>query len=74
MHGDYIQTNLTERDGIAKGALVAILQGTEQVATIEKTSRIVSSPLDTIEACGGGSARCMMAEVFLPESEAGKQH
>lgn len=37
-----------------------------QVALIEKTSRIVSSPLDTIEACGGGSARCMMAEVFLP--------
>jgi hypothetical protein len=23
--------------------------------------------LDTIEACGGGSARCMMAEVFLPK-------
>ncbi|MEJ2583631.1 MAG: arginine deiminase-related protein [Robiginitalea sp.] len=38
----------------------------EQVATIEKTSRIISSPIDTIEACGGGSARCMMAEVFLP--------
>jgi len=38
----------------------------EQIARIEKTSRIVSSPLDTIEACGGGSARCMMAEVFLP--------
>lgn len=37
-----------------------------QVAAIEKTSRIVSSPLDTIETCGGGSARCMMAEVFLP--------
>jgi hypothetical protein len=37
-----------------------------QIARIEKTSRIVSSPLDTIEACGGGSARCMMAEVFLP--------
>ena len=28
---------------------------------------IVSSSLDTIEACGGGSARCMMAEVFLPK-------
>ena len=38
----------------------------EQIARIEKTSRIVSSPLDTIEACGGGSARCMMVEVFLP--------
>ena len=23
--------------------------------------------LDIIEACGGGSARCMMAEVFLPK-------
>jgi len=24
--------------------------------------------LDTIETCGGGSARCMMAEVFLPKA------
>lgn len=39
----------------------------KQVATIEKTSRIISSPLDTIETCGGGSARCMLAEVFLPK-------
>lgn len=38
----------------------------EQIARIEKTSRIVHSSLDTIETCGGGSARCMMAEVFLP--------
>lgn len=38
----------------------------EQIARIERTSRIISSPIDTIEACGGGSARCMMAEVFLP--------
>ncbi len=38
----------------------------DQVRRLEKTSRIVSSPLDTIETCGGGSARCMMAEVFLP--------
>ena len=29
----------------------------EQVARIERSSRIISSPLDTIEACGGGSAR-----------------
>ena len=38
----------------------------EQVARIEKTSKIISSPIDTIETCGGGSARCMMAEIFLP--------
>jgi len=24
--------------------------------------------LETIETCGGGSARCMMAEVFLPKA------
>lgn len=37
-----------------------------QIATIEKYSEILSSDLTTIETCGGGSARCMMAEVFLP--------
>lgn len=29
---------------------------------------IIHSSLDTIEALGGGSARCMMAEVFLPKA------
>lgn len=38
----------------------------EQVSKITRHCEIISSPLDTIEACGGGSARCMMAEVFLP--------
>jgi len=38
----------------------------EQITTIEKTNRILHSPLTTIETLGGGSARCMMAEVFLP--------
>jgi hypothetical protein len=38
----------------------------DQIKRLEKSSRIISSPLDTIETCGGGSARCMMAEVFLP--------
>lgn len=39
----------------------------EQIERIEKHSEIIHSSLDTIEACGGGSARCMMAEVFLPK-------
>lgn len=38
-----------------------------QVANIEKYCPIISSSLETIETCGGGSARCMMAEVFLPK-------
>jgi hypothetical protein len=39
-----------------------------QIERLERHSKILSSSLDTIEACGGGSARCMMAEVFLPEN------
>lgn len=40
---------------------------TGQRNVIQKHCDMLSSSLDTIEACGGGSARCMMAEVFLPK-------
>ena len=39
----------------------------KQISDIENYCPIIYSPLDTIEALGGGSARCMMAEVFLPK-------
>lgn len=39
----------------------------EQVSAIEKYSEIIYSDLETIETNGGGSARCMLAEVFLPK-------
>ncbi|NLP58251.1 citrulline utilization hydrolase CtlX [Lutibacter sp. B1] len=39
----------------------------QQIQKLEKYSKILHSSLDVIEACGGGSARCMMAEVFLPK-------
>lgn len=38
-----------------------------QIARIKNHCKIISSSLETIETCGGGSARCMMAEVFLPK-------
>jgi hypothetical protein len=41
----------------------------KQIAQLEEHLTILSSSLDTIEACGGGSARCMMAEIFLPKEE-----
>jgi hypothetical protein len=41
----------------------------KQIAQLEEHVTILSSSLDTIEACGGGSARCMMAEIFLPREE-----
>ena len=40
----------------------------KQIAQLEEHVTILSSNLDTIEACGGGSARCMMAEIFLPRN------
>lgn len=39
-----------------------------QLSALEKHCKILSSSLEIIEACGGGSARCMMAEVFLPKA------
>jgi len=39
----------------------------DQVAQIEKYAQIVAPKIDLIEEVGGGSARCMIAEIFLPE-------
>ena len=41
----------------------------QQKNTINKYAKIVFSSLSTIETYGGGSARCMMAEVFLPKTK-----
>jgi len=38
----------------------------DQLASIKTHCDIIHSDLSLIETCGGGSARCMMAEVFLP--------
>jgi hypothetical protein len=39
---------------------------TEQIKKLESFNPIIHSDLTAIETNGGGSARCMMAEVFLP--------
>lgn len=41
----------------------------DQLEKIKKYNVIIHSSLETIETCGGGSARCMMAEVFLPKNK-----
>ncbi len=38
-----------------------------QIETLKKYTEILFFPIHTIENNGGGSVRCMMAEVFLPE-------
>ena len=40
----------------------------QQIQTIKKYTQILHSNLETIETCGGGSARCMLAEVFNPRN------
>lgn len=37
-----------------------------QLQRLESFNRVIHSSLDIIERNGGGSARCMMAEIFLP--------
>lgn len=43
----------------------------DQLKAITKHTEIIHSPLTTIEDIGGGSARCMMAEIFLPQKSSG---
>lgn len=38
-----------------------------QIKQIEKHTNIITADIKTIETYGGGSARCMMAEIFLPK-------
>lgn len=40
----------------------------EQISRLEQHTRLLHSNIHTIETLGGGSARCMMAEVFLPSA------
>ena len=47
--------------GRARAALTS-----QQVAALERYARIVSVPINAIEDAAGGSVRCMLAEVFLP--------
>ena len=39
-----------------------------QRATLSQFGTLVHNDLHTIETCGGGSARCMMAEIHLPRA------
>jgi hypothetical protein len=40
----------------------------EQLKQLNTYNRIIHADISTIESNGGGSARCMMAEIFLPQA------
>lgn len=66
--------NMLELTGRYGGRVLAMSSRAEralnpaQRAVLEKHATIVSSPIDTIETCAGGSVRCMLAEIHLPRN------
>jgi hypothetical protein len=52
---------------VSQAALDSLNVG--QIQLIEKYTTIISPSIPTIEKLGGGSARCMIAEIFLPKKE-----
>ncbi len=43
---------------------------TTQIDKLNQFATVLHAPLKTIETCGGGSARCMIAEIHLPKQNA----
>lgn len=71
---DYYAGNMLEVKGKEHSYLVMSQTAYEsltpqQIEAIKRHTQILYSDLSTIEICGGGSARCMLAEVFLPHSK-----
>ena len=66
--GNMLQVQGSEHKYLVMSAAAERSLNQEQRDQIEKHCPILSSELHTVETCGGGSARCMMAEVFLPRA------
>ena len=65
--GNMLQvTNTAEKKYLIMSSQAYQSLSAGQIQEIERYNSILHSSLDTIERNGGGSARCMMAEVFLP--------
>lgn len=67
---EHFAGNMLELSGGGEPVMVMSTQAyrslrPEQIRQIERHCRLLHAPLDTIETYGGGSARCMIAEIFL---------
>jgi hypothetical protein len=81
-----IEIDLTQMAGFAgnilelrdsKGGTVVVMSArahaalrSEQLAVLRQHGRVIAVPVPTIEEVGGGSVRCMLAELFLPVQRA----
>ncbi|WP_199138708.1 citrulline utilization hydrolase CtlX [Pedobacter sp. ASV12] len=65
--GNMLQVSNKEGESLLVMSEQAYLSLTpNQITVLEKYCRLVYAPLYTIETNGGGSARCMLAEIHLP--------
>lgn len=62
-----VENKSGDRLMVMSAAAYDSLEEDQKTKILKYNKDIISSSLDTIEALGGGSARCMMAEVFLPK-------
>ena len=69
--GNMIQLSNDQGDRFMVMSAAALNSLTKpQLKIIERYAGIIHSDLETIETVGGGSARCMIAGIFLPEKNA----
>lgn len=66
--GNMLQVQGKDKSYLVMSEAAKSVLNAGQLEILEKHVEILSANLDTIEACGGGSARCMMAEVFLDKN------
>lgn len=72
--------NVLELETAGRGSVIAMSAAARdafsasQFDVLEQFARPVVFPLDTIEQVGGGSARCMLAEIFLPPAGQADRH
>jgi len=72
--------NLLEVQGENDESLIVLSQtahdalSASQRATLQRYARLLPVAVDTIEQVGGGSVRCMLAEIFLPTDDSPDGH
>jgi hypothetical protein len=67
--GNMLQVQGKEKSYLVMSDAAKSVLTADQIQKLENHVTILTANLDTIEACGGGSARCMMAEVFLEKKD-----
>lgn len=66
-----LENQSAEKFMVMSSVAYSSINASQKKKLLNYNNEIIHSSLDIIEASGGGSARCMMAEVFLPRETSG---